>query len=325
MLNEKYQMLLDQYDICVNRLKRGRGGILCFTGREVYALSQTSLSEERLLAVSNWTKTLQSAGFPYTDQYIINKSGCFLSYDKYYESFALRKTFSGSECDIHSLKDLKAAACTLGNLHKISAELSYSSDHLRKYTSVFKHYQQKYSEMKSISRFIRGKKNKGTFEYRFLEHFPEYQKQMETSLELLRSSPPSKNGWCHGACSHHNVIMTEGGPALIHFEHFFYGYPILDLYCFLRKVLEKNDYRFSCCETVIRSYTREFPLTIRDLRCLYALLLFPEKFWKISNQYMSHKKHWVSPRYINKLEEFTLAKELRTIFLEKYVQIYNVF
>ena len=51
MLNEKYQMLLDQYDICVNRLKRGRGGILCFTGREVYALSQTSLSEERLLAV----------------------------------------------------------------------------------------------------------------------------------------------------------------------------------------------------------------------------------------------------------------------------------
>lgn len=325
MLNEKYQMLLDQYDICVNRLKRGRGGILCFTGQEVYALSQTSLSEERLLAVSNWTKTLHAAGFPYTDQYVINKSGGFLSYDKYYESFVLRKTFSGPECDIHSLKDLKASAGILGNLHKISAELSYSSDHLRKYTSIYKHYQQKYSEIKSISRFVRGKKNKGTFEYQFLEYFPEYQKQMETSLELLYASPPSKAGWCHGACNHHNIIMAEDGPVLTHFEHFFYGYPILDLYYFLRKVLEKNDYRFSCCETIIRGYTHEFPLTKKDLCCLYALLLFPEKFWKISNQYMSHKKHWVSPRYINKLEEFTLAKELRTIFLEKYVQIYNVF
>ena len=93
MLNEKYQMLLDQYDICVNRLKRGRGGILCFTNCEVYALAQTSFSEERLHSVSEWTKMLRTAGFPCTDQYILNKNGYFLSYDKYYESFAMRSFF----------------------------------------------------------------------------------------------------------------------------------------------------------------------------------------------------------------------------------------
>lgn len=325
MLNEKYQILLDQYDICANRLRRGRGGILCFAGHDVYAIAQTSLSEERLLAVSEWTKTLRAAGFPYTDQYVVNKSGYFLTYDKYYESFALRKTFSGPECDIHSLKDLKNASRTLGSLHKISSDLTFSSDNLRKYTSVYKHYQQKYSEMKSIHRFIRGKKNKGTFEYRFLEHFSEFQKQMETALKILYESPPSRTGWCHGTYNQHNVIMGEPEPAVLHFEHFFYGYPILDFYYFLRKVLEKNDYRFAFCETMIKSYTREFTLTRKDFRCLYGLLLFPEKFWKISNQYMSHKKHWISPRYINKLEEFTISKELRTIFLEKYIQIYNVF
>ncbi len=325
MLNEKYQMLLDQYDICVNRLKRGRGGILCFTNCEVYALAQTSFSEERLHSVSEWTKMLRTAGFPCTDQYILNKNGYFLSYDKYYESFAMRKTFSGSDCDIHSLRDLKAAASILGRLHKSSADLSFSSDNLRKYTSIYKHYQHKYSETKSIGRFIRGKKNKGAFEYQFMEHFSEFQKQMEMALEFLYRFVPSTAGWCHGAYNHHNIIMTDSGPSIIHFEHFFYGYPILDLYYFLRKVLEKNDYRFPYCETILRSYAKEFPLSLQDFRCLYGLLLFPEKFWKISNQYMSHKKHWVSPRYINKLEEFTLSKELRTIFLEKYVQIYNVF
>lgn len=40
---------------------------------------------------------------------------------------------------------------------------------------------------------------------------------------------------------------------------------------------------------------------------------------------MAHKKHWISPRYIEKLEEFIHNKEARSIFLEKYVQIYNVF
>ena len=37
------------------------------------------------------------------------------------------------------------------------------------------------------------------------------------------------------------------------------------------------------------------------------------------------QKHWISPRYIEKLEEFIHNKEARSIFLEKYVQIYNVF
>ena len=52
MLNEKYQMLLDQYDISVSYTRRGRGCVLCFGKDDVYALSQTSLSEERLCAVA---------------------------------------------------------------------------------------------------------------------------------------------------------------------------------------------------------------------------------------------------------------------------------
>ncbi len=325
MLNEKYQILLDQYDICADYLKRGRGGILCHTNHGIYALAQTSLSEDRLCAVSQWTELLKSAHFSNVDQYILNKNGCFLSYDKYYETYALRKTFSGTECDIHSMNDVQTAAANLGIFHRTSKDISFPSKNLRKYTSIHKHYQQKYSEMKSISRYIRNKKNKGTFEYLFLEQTKDFWKQMETALHYLEMADPSHIGWCHGAYNHHNILITGGFPATIHFEHFFYGYPILDLYYFLRKTLEKNNYNFAFCETVIQNYHQEFPLTSKDQKCLYGLLLFPEKFWKISNQYMGHKKHWVSPRYIDKLEEFVSSKELRALFLEKYVQIYNVF
>ena len=325
MLNEKYQMLLDQYDICADHLKRGRGGILCHTSQGIYALAQTSLSEERLCAVSQWTEQLKAAHFSNVDQYILNKNGCFLSYDKYYESYTLRKTFSGVECDIHSPKDVQTASANLGIFHRTSKDISFPSKNLRKYSSIYEQYQQKYSEMKSIARYIRNKKNKGTFEYLFLEQSGNFWKQMETALHCLENSIPSHAGWCHGTYNHHNVLITGSFPATIHFEHFFYGYPILDLYYFLRKALEKNNYNFAFCEKIIGSYHQEFPLTHEDLQCLYGLLLFPEKFWKISNQYMGHKKHWVSPRYIDKLEEFVSSKELRTLFLEKYVQIYNVF
>lgn len=325
MLNEKYQILLNQYDIRTDYLKRSRGGMLCHTSQGIYALAPVSLSEERLNTVSQWTQALRDAQFTYIDQYILNKDGCFLSYDKYYEPFALRKTYAGTECDIHSLKDMRIAARNLGCFHRLSKDISFACPSLRKYASISDRYHHKYAEMKSISRYVRGKKNKGEFEYLFLEQTKDLWSEMEQALSILEINTPSYSGWCHGAYNHHNIIITESHPATIHFEHFFYGHPILDLYYFLRKVLEKNNYLFSYCETIIKNYDTEFPLSRSDKKCLYGLLLFPEKFWKISNQYMSHKKHWVSPRYINKLQEFILCKELRAVFLEKYIQFYNVF
>ena len=88
MLNEKYQALLDQYDISVSHTRRGRGCVLCFGENDVYALSQTSLSEERLGAVSEWTLAMHDHHFYKTDQYILNKDGYFLTFDRYYETFA---------------------------------------------------------------------------------------------------------------------------------------------------------------------------------------------------------------------------------------------
>ena len=96
MLNEKYQALLDQYDISVSHTRRGRGCVLCFGENDVYALSQTSLSEERLCAVSEWTLAMHDHHFYKTDQYILNKDGYFLTFDRYYETFALRKTSCNS-------------------------------------------------------------------------------------------------------------------------------------------------------------------------------------------------------------------------------------
>lgn len=325
MLNEKYQTLLDQYDISVSHIRRGRGCVLCFCNDEVYALSQTSLSEERLNAVSQWTQAMHDHHFYKTDQYIQNKDGYFLTFDRYYETFALRKTYTGTECDIHSLKDIKIAAENLASFHNHCLDISFSSDNLRKYSSISRQYEQKYSELKSISRYIRKRKKKGIFEYLFLEETKDFWSQLDAAVNILSTTLPSRSGWCHGSYSHHNIILSAAQPATIHFERFYHGYPILDVYYFLRKALEKNNYNFTYCETFLSNYDRFLPLSKNDLLCLYGLFLFPEKFWKISNQYMAHKKHWISPRYIEKLEEFIQKKELRSIFLEKYLQIYNVF
>lgn len=132
-------------------------------------------------------------------------------------------------------------------------------------------------ELKSIARYIRKRKKKGVFEYLFLEQTKAFWEQMERSIQILNETIPSRRGWCHGAYNHHNIIMTSSAPATIHFEHFYHGYPILDVYYFLKKALEKNNYNFAFCETFLSNYDRFMPLSKDDLLCLYGLFLFPGK------------------------------------------------
>lgn len=64
---------------------------------------------------------------------------------------------------IHSLNDVKTAAQNLASFHNHCLDISFSSENLRKYNSISKQYEQKYSELKSIGRYIRKRKNKGIF------------------------------------------------------------------------------------------------------------------------------------------------------------------
>ena len=57
-------------------------------------------------------------------------------------------------------------------------------------------------------------------------------------------------------------------------------------------------------------------LSEEERRVLYAMLTFPEKFWKIANRYYNTHKAWVSGRNIEKLEKFIRQEDERERFLE---------
>ena len=53
-----------------------------------------------------------------------------------------------------------------------------------------------------------------------------------------------------------------------------------------------------------------------DLKLLYVLLLYPEKFWKITNFYYNGKKSWVPQRNIQKLIGIQEQMEMKKQFLD---------
>ena len=89
-----------------------------------------------------------------------------------------------------------------------------------------------------------------------------------------------------------------------------------DLANFVRKMLEKNEWNKELGLSLISEYDRYRPMRKEEYQQLHALLLFPEKFWKVSNHYMNSRKTWISGRDIDKLKKVIEQEEKRLDFIE---------
>lgn len=111
----------------------------------------------------------------------------------------------------------------------------------------------------------------------------------EMMRECDRTNIAGHIGYCHGSYNYHSVLFCSGYMATVNFDRFHVGYQLTDLYQFIRKVMEKNNYNFNIAVKMIEEYDRILPLTKEDYRYIYILYSYPEKFWKVSNRYMNSK------------------------------------
>lgn len=155
---------------------------------------------------------------------------------------------------------------------------------------------------------------------------------------------------CHGNYTYHNVMMLRGnqpasayelrnrGRELLDFEPCLMaadmsnhvriaaatnfdkagiGMQITDFYQFLRKVMEKNDWDIDYGSMLIDEYNQVKPMSKEEFKVLYLLLLYPEKFWKITNFYYNSRKSWVPQRNIQKLLSLQEQYEAKERFLDR--------
>ena len=127
---------------------------------------------------------------------------------------------------------------------------------------------------------------------------------------------------CHGSLTYHSTIFCVDPDntqqiAVTGFQKCCIGLQFTDLYQFLRKAMEKNNWDTAFGKSIIDAYSSVKPLSELELRLLYVLILFPEKFWKITNFYYNNRKSWISQKNLQKLKDIYEQQELKHIFLNQ--------
>lgn len=316
------EVALEQYELKPGQITKGRGAYICETDLGTKLLVPYKGSEERARFLREIMMFVQAQGMP-VEQILATKDGTVLSKDDSETNYILKDYVTGTECNTKNAVEVEATFQELAKLHNTMERYRepiplFLSNEKGDLPGVCKKH---YRELVNVKNYVRSRKRKNEFEMLFqthFEHFAEHANRAITYFEEMeqRKDVVSQRRLCHGDYNQHNVLKTESGWRIVNFERMNYHFPMVDLANYLRKIMEKNCWDIWMGDTLLKGYEKVRVLDEGERKQLGYLLLFPEKFWKISNHYGNTRKSWVSGRDIEKLEMVLEQENARMAFLE---------
>lgn len=316
------EVILSQYEIETREVTKGRGSYICDTDKGRMVLVPFRGSEEKGMLLCRFLSTIEEKGL-WAERIMLTANGTAVSEDDYTgERFLLKSYVEGAEISTSKLDEMKAAVRVLAIYHNISSEFSCKEELLQRKEGTLEILQRHYKELIKVKNYIRNRKKKNEFEQIYMRQFDYYRKLAEASFAMLEENE-SEALICHGDFNQHNVVRCGEQYGIINFENFEYNWPMVDLSNFVRKMLEKNEWKEDVGRELIAEYSKYRPLQSGEYKQLSGLLLFPEKFWKVTNHYMNSRKTWISGRDIDKLRKVIEQEEKRLKFVENVFSFRN--
>jgi len=328
IMDDRLDEVIKKYPVTIKSRRRIRGAVLLDTDKGIFMAKIYTASRKRLLFEENIKKTLRSSGYKYMDYVIQNNEGELLSDDGNGNKWVIKKWYNGRECVINDINDVLLATSDMAVLHKImvmgnndAGILPVKVNKLDIRAIFLRHNR----EMKKAYNYIREKRQKNEMEICLLNSYQDFATQGNLAEEFLKESGYDRlcqvtideGRVLHGSYNYHNIMLSGNQVITTNFEKADVGLQIIDLYGFLRKAMEKNSWNLDLGIRAVEAYRKERKLGEEEQKVLYALLLYPEKYWKLVNFYYNGKKSWMPAKNFEKLQRICHQEKERHKFLKE--------
>lgn len=316
------EVILEQYPIAVHAITKGRGVYICDTsiGRKILAPYRGS--KERAMVLEAFLMYLREQQLA-AEMLYRTKEDEILAKDESGDSYLLKDMIEGTECSAKNVQDMVNATKALARLHICAQSCPLEiPDFMNSEKSNLQNIYEKHCrELVNAKNYVKSRKKRNEFEAKFQKEYPHFFEKANESLKLFQAHNPQHGFLCHGDVNHHNVLKTTEGWQLINYENIHVNLPMADFSNFFRKMMEKNDWDMELGTKMLEAYDSVRSIDAKEQKELYMILLFPEKFWKISNHYFNSHKAWLCERDIEKLDRVVQQEKERQLFLENLFSI----
>lgn len=308
--------VFEKYDFEVRNTSKGRGVIIADTDKGLRLLKNYIGSGKHLTWCGEILEKLNESGILLVDAYEKNKDGEYITESEDGGKYVIKKWFPCRECDIKIYGDVISTIRNLAFLHKELSLIEAPEEYVEK--SIESEYVRKGKELARIRKYLSTRFEKNEFEQMAAASFDEFMPEVERITDYAKEFFVECRISCflrHGNFTHHNIGFGETLPVISNFEKMSYSYQLKDLYTFVRKIMEKNNWDMKIGYGMLNEYDRIMPLNDEELKLLYILLSFPEKYWKLMNSYFNTKKSFLPAKNSEKLAKLIGQNAARIAFI----------
>lgn len=322
-----------QFGIKIESIKPNRGVYYVKTDKGLKCLKKINYGIQKLLFVYGAKEHLISNGFTAVDRYCLNIEG--LPYALVNEDiYTLSEWIEGRECDFQNTEDLVAAAVNLAKLHAASRgyeppENSKLKSDLGRWPHLMDKRIKSFEKMKDMAR---KKSMKTPFDLNYVKTVQFYKDMGKRAMLVLEDSQymdicaitENEKIFCHHDYTYHNIIIDQENKVnVIDFDYCKREVRTYDLSNFMIKVLKRVNWNIEYAKIILDAYNSVNPLLEGEYRVLFAFLVFPQRFWRLSNRYYYNEVNWAQNTFNKKIDELINEQEAYLKFIEDFKQCYD--
>jgi CotS family spore coat protein len=229
----------------------------------------------------------------------------------------------GRDCLYENLIDLKNASRALARLHKAGQGTSTACCEVKnKLGRLEECYKRKITDMEKYKEIAAMHVNKSPFDRAFLKGVDYYLNNARDALKALQESSYLKlcskgHTLCHHDLAHRNILIDNNDNVyFLDFDYSLVDIPCHDIANMINKALRHNEWSSEISDTILNSYSEEYPLSEEEMNVLAAYLMFPQEFYDVATAYYMKTRNWEEEEFLDKLMRKLSYRDDREAFLK---------
>mgnify|MGYP000901794505 CR=1 FL=1 len=321
-MEELYEKILwEGYGLRFYSGTRTRTGLVCKTDKGLRELKKARERMNGVRYAHDVKECLYGNGFTAISRFYHTMDGhpCFLKDGTVY---VLEELLPAAALEEDGTEAFIKGAKTLGKMHSCakgleSKYMQWDKDRLPA------QFAKRRTELGKIKRRIQKQGGYDAIDLLVLENYDTYMEHTLRAEALLRQAEYSvlfekarkEGAFCHHSFKGENIRVAEGGRLYVGgFEGCSSDIALLDLAAYLKRYMKKAEGDREGVLRMLEAYEESNPTDTRQRVLLRALVIYPEKFLRLINEYYNKRRACVSPAMQERLalavEEEGRAKEL---------------
>ena len=337
--NKEMQILrtvMHKYNIQLVSAEKIRGEYKVTTDIGNFCLKKMKHGRNKAKNICILTEELLFHKFSNIAKYYRTKEGAFyVSYKS--NIFYLTEWLEGYECDLTDIDEAVNCIKLLAQFHNTTNKIDHNKIHIEKNLKNWpKIFSSNLNNLEKFKKIIISKRIKNDFDVLFLEGIDNFYSRGLSAINMLYESQYYKlskvvneqKTICLNSFNNQNIIKKEGEYFITDFDNIMIDLQINDLGTLIRRLMFKKSYGwdFNFAKVLIEAYNSINKLCTEDLEIMFALIIFPQKFWKLGYRRYINQKKWSESKYLHKLNRIVSYNENQQkffgdylIFLEEYL------